>query len=194
MNYLCLNMKKPKLTIELIPKSCWFSNIRTTVSKKDWDTIRYLSYENANGKCEICGEKGKDQGFKHDLECHEIWDFNDDTKVQKLIGLIALCPICHLVKHIGRAKAIGKAEITHNKLMEVNNWTNKKTIKYIEEAFLEYVKRSEFEWTLDLSLLQEKPYDIAINPTKKRKFKVKKYKKKRKKSSKSKLFMRKPKK
>jgi hypothetical protein len=33
--------------------------------------------------------------------------YNDEDKIQKLIGLISLCPIC--TKHIGRAIAMGKS-------------------------------------------------------------------------------------
>jgi hypothetical protein len=49
---------------------------------------------------EICKETGKTQGYKHNVECHEIWEYNDEDKIQKLIGLISLCPICHLTKNI----------------------------------------------------------------------------------------------
>jgi hypothetical protein len=44
----------------------------------------------ANNKCEICKETGKTQGYKHNVECHEIWIYNDEDKIQKLIGLISL--------------------------------------------------------------------------------------------------------
>lgn len=86
-------MSKIKLSIELIPKTCHFSNVRTSIKKEEWDKIRFLSYENAKHKCEICGNNGLKQGFKHRIECHEIWHYDDTTKTQKLIGLISLCPI-----------------------------------------------------------------------------------------------------
>ena len=72
------------LTIELIPKTCWFSSVRTTVKKKEWDKIRFISYEVANNKCQICGDIGKNQGYKHNVECHEIWEYDDLNKIQKL--------------------------------------------------------------------------------------------------------------
>jgi hypothetical protein len=37
------------------------------------------------------------------LECHEEWDYDDETHVQKLTGLIALCGRCHRVKHLRNA-------------------------------------------------------------------------------------------
>jgi hypothetical protein len=85
-------MKKIKLTIELIPKTCFFSNVRTLLPKKYWDLLRRSSYAKAGYKCEICGESGKNQGYKHEVECHEIWEYNDRLKIQKLLGLVSLCP------------------------------------------------------------------------------------------------------
>src|SRR5260221_10581904 len=105
---MCAKSKTPKLTVELIPSTCHFSNVRTSVKAKEWDKIRFISYAAADNKCEICSETGKEQGYKHNVECHEIWEYDDVNHVQKLIGLISLCPTCHHVKHIGRSMMIGK--------------------------------------------------------------------------------------
>lgn len=180
-----MKQKEPKLLIELIPKTCHFSNVRTMVSQKDWDTIRFLAYEKAENKCKICGQIGKNQGFKHNLECHEIWEYDEKTYTQKLIGLIALCPLCHQVKHIGRAIAMRRTTQTYNHLANVNKWTINEIQAHVEESFLLYNLRSKHEWELDISMLAEKPYSIKIKIGKKRKFKVKTYKKKRTKKTKT---------
>ena len=173
-------MSKIKLSIELIPKTCHFSNVRTSIKKEEWDKIRFLSYENTKHKCEICGNNGLKQGFKHRIECHEIWHYDDTTKTQKLIGLISLCPICHQVKHIGRALAMGKKSIVYNQLAKVNKWTLEEVEKHIAESFELYKERSQHDWSLDISILSEEPYNLKLKKTKSRVFKVKKYKKKRK--------------
>ncbi len=172
--------KKIKLSIELIPKTCHFSNVRTTVKPKEWDKIRFISYEKAGNVCEICKDNGKSQGFKHNVECHEIWEYDEENLIQKLIGLISLCPICHQVKHIGRAMAMGKEKVCYAQLAKVNKWTPDQIALHIEESFLIYNKRSQYIWTLDISLLNEEPYDLKIPTIKKRVFEIKKYKKKRK--------------
>jgi hypothetical protein len=64
-------MENPKLTIELIPSSVFGSNVRTNVPKKEWDKIRKEFYAKADNKCEICGDNGINQGYKHRLEAHE---------------------------------------------------------------------------------------------------------------------------
>jgi hypothetical protein len=185
--------KQPRLTIELIPKTCWFSSVRTAVSKKDWDKIRFITYEKANNVCEICGNTGKKQGYKHNVECHEIWEYDDQTKTQKLNGLIALCVICHQVKHIGRAIAIGNHKQTFTQLMNVNKWTKEQTEQYISESFEIYKERSKYEWTLDISILSKEPYNIKLKPFKTRLYEVKKFKKKRKTKPKKTINKRPPK-
>ena len=171
-----------KLSVELVPKSCHFSNVRTTVKPKDWDKIRFLSYDAAGNKCEICGETGKKQGFNHDLECHEIWEYDDENKIQKLIGLISLCPKCHECKHIGRAIAMGKQTECFAHLSKVNNWTRTQIDEHVTASFETYGERSKYQWKLDISLLAEPPYSLSIDPGKKRIFEVKKWKRKKRKS------------
>lgn len=173
--------KKIKLAVELIPKTCHFSNVRTTLKAKDWDKIRFISYEQANNKCQICGETGLEQGYGHRVECHEIWEYDDKTKVQKLIGLISLCPLCHQVKHIGRANAMGRQADVFKQLEVVNKWNHKQVVEHVAEAFEVYKERSKHNWLLDITLLREHPFEINVNEEVKRKFKKKKFKKKRKK-------------
>jgi hypothetical protein len=174
-------ISKPRLSIELIPKTCHYSNIRTTLTNIQWDKIRKLSYKNANNQCEICGDVGKNQGYKHNLECHEIWEYDDIRHIQKLIGLISLCVRCHHVKHIGRTKAIGKYQEAIDHLRLVNNWSIIQVNDHISESFIKYKERSNYEWSLDLSILENEPYLIKLKQTTKRIFKIKKYKKKTKK-------------
>jgi len=171
--------KQPKLTIELIPTTCHFSNVRTTVTSAEWDKIRFLSYAAANNKCEICGDTGKNQGYKHNVECHEIWHYDDVNHIQTLTGLISLCPTCHQVKHFGRAIAIGKQLPCMIQLARVNGWTRPEILDHINESFIVHKNRSKHQWKLDLSILTQEPYNIVLKETDKRIFEVKKYKKKK---------------
>lgn len=186
---MSIKSNPPLLTVELIPTTCFFSNVRTNVKAKDWDKIRFISYAAAGNKCELCSGIGKKQGFKHNLECHEIWEYDDINHIQKLIGLISLCPRCHLVKHIGRAIAIGKERDCRRQLAIVNGWTKELIDNHINEAYETHRMRSEHEWTLDISILTEPPYELKINANKSRIFKVKKYKKKRRRGGKRKKVL-----
>ena len=156
-NQTCQTPKEElmKLTIELVPKTSWYSNVRSNVTKDEWDVIRKKSYSIANNKCEICGDIGKNQGVNHNVECHEIWEYNNEIKEQKLIGLISLCSYCHKTKHVGLARINGEEEIVINQLMKVNKMTKQQAIDYIKKSFDEWRERSKYKWKLDISVLDK---------------------------------------
>ncbi len=139
-----------KLTIELVPSSCWYSNVRSQVTPTEWDRLKRIASDAAGGRCEIC----KGRGPKWPVECHEVWDYNDKTLVQKLVRMTALCPACHEVKHIGLAGKRGRMQEATEHLMKVNEWDERTAQKYISKSFEIWARRSEEEWTLDISYLE----------------------------------------
>jgi len=145
------------LTIELVPRTSWFTNLRSELSKESWDVLRRKSYQKASYHCEICGG----QGDKWPVECHEIWNYNDEKKEQKLEGLTSLCPSCHEVKHIGYAEIRGRYQEALEHLAEVNEWTLEEAEKYIKEQVALWKERSKYDWTLDLSYLEKE--GISVN-------------------------------
>lgn len=152
-----------KLSIELIPRTCWFSNVRSHVSRSEWDWLRKQVYSAAYDVCEICGGVGP----KHPVEAHEIWEFNDETLVQRLTGMIALCPNCHQVKHIGLAGILGHFEKALAHFKKINKLSDKAAKEYVREAFAQYEARSKKNWKLDISYLKE--YKINIKDLKEKK-------------------------
>ncbi|HFD7769662.1 TPA: hypothetical protein ACF54Y_004750 [Klebsiella variicola] len=50
----------PRLTIELVLRTCWFDNVRSAVSSSDWKRLRQQTARSAVGKCQVCGERGHD--------------------------------------------------------------------------------------------------------------------------------------
>lgn len=140
------------LSVELVPKTSWGDNLRSRFKPSEWDTLRFACYAAAGHKCEVCGGVGK----KHPVECHEIWQYDDENHVQTLQGLIALCPACHEVKHFGRAQATGNGARALNHLARVNGWTDAQAKAHVEAAFTMWRKRSQSNWTLDLSKIEVK--------------------------------------
>jgi hypothetical protein len=143
-----------KLTIELVPQTSFYNNVRSAVTSTEWDIIRRKCYKRAGYKCEICGDKGMNQGKNYSVECHEIWIYDDKMHTQTLKGLIALCPQCHQVKHAGLACTTGKEIEVIKQLMKVNKMTSTEADKYITESFEIWEKRSEKQWTVDVSYLE----------------------------------------
>jgi hypothetical protein len=140
-----------RLTIELVPRTCWFSNVRSEVSSADWETLKKLTSKAANYHCEVCGGRGP----KWPVECHEVWEYLEPQHVQRLIRLVALCPACHEVKHIGLAQIHGRLDEALRHLAKVNSWSTSATRAYAEAAMETWDRRSQFEWTLDLSYLDQ---------------------------------------
>lgn len=138
-----------KLTIELVPKTAWYSNVRSLVSKEQWDVIRKRCYLQANYKCEICFGKGP----AHPVECHEIWEYDDVNHIQTLTGLIALCPKCHQVKHAGLASINNKTDEVIRQLMIVNSMTKQEAMDYHANAFELWHNRSKNEWKCNTDYL-----------------------------------------
>jgi hypothetical protein len=75
-------------------------------------------------------------------------------------GLVALCPACHRVKHLGRSHAEGRGDGAIAQLMAVNGWSIEKTEAYIDLVLDIWKLRSRAPWGLDLSWLAA--HGIAI--------------------------------
>ena len=152
------DFKTKPLLVEMVPRTSWGDNLRSRLSKSDWDKLRKRQARFAGWRCEICGESGKDQGFNWPVEGHEIWSYDDKTHVQKLDGIISLCPLCHKVKHFGRTANVDGTDAVVaalKRLMRLNDWTLKQAEKHIKDAFDLWVERSTAPWSLNLTYLDE---------------------------------------
>ncbi len=142
--------KKYKLNFELVPDGCWYSNLRTILSKKQWDFLRQDAKERACGKCMICGRK------TDRLEAHERWSYDEANAVQKLEDIVSICHDCHSVIHIGRTQLKGNIESAEKHFMKVNKCSYAEYISALGEANLIHRRRNAIaEWKLDLSYLKK---------------------------------------
>jgi single stranded DNA-binding protein len=138
-----------KLSVELIPKTCRYKNLRNMLSKKSWESIKKITFHRAENRCEVCGKQGR----KWPVECHEIWDYDDDRKIQTLKGFAALCPKCHRVTHAGFVSVKSRYGIIIRHLADVNQWTTGKAKHYLVSRFELWEQRSKHQWTQDLTIL-----------------------------------------
>jgi hypothetical protein len=120
-------------------RSCLGSNVRSRVYRPVWDRLRRAAYAAAGNICELCGGVGR----QHPVECHEVWEYDESRRVQRLVRLIALCPACHAVKHYGRMMSMGRAEEAAAHLMAVNGWDRETTRAHVQEAFETWRRRSQ---------------------------------------------------
>ena len=143
-----LKMPKRELTIELVPKPCWYSNMRNAMSRAKWDSIRRSVYGEYRHRCGVCEAEGR-------LECHEIWQYDDTNHIQRLAGFIALCSMCHHVKHIGLAGILaeeGKLDyelvVTH--FQHVNGCDRATFERHLDHAWKQWHERNRYSWITDL--------------------------------------------
>ena len=139
-----------KLNFELVPDSCWYSNLRSILAPAQWDIVRREAYARANGKCMICGAHEKR------LEAHERWSYDEGKGIQKLKEVVAVCRSCHEVIHIGRTQLLGNEERACAHFMKVNGCSYSEYRKALGEANEAHRRRNKIpEWKLDLTYLKK---------------------------------------
>lgn len=85
-----------RLRLELIPEPLWGRNLRSNVvglGPGRWLKLSRAT-RSALGKCSICGRKDR-------LHDHENWRYVERSRsgVATLVGVDAICTICHSVQH-----------------------------------------------------------------------------------------------
>lgn len=140
----------PRLTVELVPRTSWYTNVRSNVSRAEWEACKRFVKERSGSRCEICGGVGS----RYPVDCHEIWEYDDERGIQTLVGLIALCPRCHEVKHLGRTMGMGNGERAIAHLMRVNEWDEYETEVYCQIVFRIWELRSTHPWDVDITYLE----------------------------------------
>ena len=151
-----LDPAKPKLYLDLVPRTSWCSNLRSALPRADWDVLRKAAYKHANWNCLICGGRGP----THPLDAHERWHYADG--VQKLIGIDGICPACHGVCHYGFSCTQDREYETFMHLRKVNRWSDDEAVAHVQQSFDEWDERSRQRWQLDVSLLKD--MQVPLSP------------------------------
>lgn len=142
-----------KLKMEMVPETSWYNNLRSRISKKDWNVLRNDMLNKYNNKCGICGQGGR-------LDLHEVWHYDDENHIQRLDDLIILCKTCHFVKHMKlSSELIKKGKLTFSRLIEHFKRVNDCDIYMFDEHFSKtlekYMERSKHNWHIDLGDYKE---------------------------------------
>jgi hypothetical protein len=148
-----------ELYVDLVPSSCWFTNVRYCVEPCDWDKIRKKVYSRINYTCECCFRNCIKE--KIPIEAHERWEYNYFTRTQKLVRLIGLCKPCHLVTHIGFAKISGKEQEALEHLKNIRKFNFEELKEHVDIAYTIWIEKNQIEWELDLSLITSNDFTIA---------------------------------
>ncbi|ONV40559.1 hypothetical protein [Burkholderia cenocepacia] len=148
-----------KILPDMIPWEMAGINVRSRLPDDDWNELALYAKRRQGFKCEVCGGHGKEQGFNHAVEAHEIWQHDHATRTQKLLGIVVLCPLCHKFKHIAFADSKGYGRQVRAHIQKVNGWTADQVELAINRATHE-VKQLRGKWKLDLTYLNDYPYKV----------------------------------
>lgn len=139
-----------KLDFELVPDSCWYSNLRSFLRPEQWDRVRRAAYARAEGRCQICKRP------MSRLEAHERWAYDEETATQILTDVIAVCADCHAVIHIGRTQLMGGEEKAADWFCKVNGCSYADYRLALGKANETHRRRNRVgEWKLNLDWLAE---------------------------------------
>lgn len=134
-----------KLRVDLIPRTCWFTNVRYCISPSDWIGLRKYIVERVDNMCECCNFRTSS------IEAHERWSYNNN--IQKLERIVALCHDCHQSTHIGFADINGNGEEARKHLKQVLSLDDDECVIHVDNAYEIWRERSDTDWNLDLSLM-----------------------------------------
>ncbi|MEC3974104.1 DUF5710 domain-containing protein [Amycolatopsis sp. H20-H5] len=151
------------LFVDLVPRSCWFTNVRSCVDQRDWERLRRMVIRRAGGRCEVCGREEAREEHRW-LEVHERWAYDAANLVQSLRRLICLCTDCHQVTHLGLAQVNGLLEQALSHLMTVTGLPESTVEDHVHAAFARWEERSRSFWTLDLAMLTDAGVTITGAP------------------------------
>ncbi|SFQ30554.1 hypothetical protein SAMN05216330_12441 [Bradyrhizobium sp. Ghvi] len=143
-----------KLRLELIPGPLWGQNLRSNVlglGPGRWLKLSRTT-RSALGRCVICGGTDRLQG-------HESWKYVEKPRsgVAILVGVDAICTVCHSVQHWGRIQqllAIGvmtpadeRRLIRH--FMKINKCNRAAFERHVVRSFGIWRSRSKKKWKID---------------------------------------------
>jgi hypothetical protein len=150
------------LEMEIVPETAWFFNLRKLLSSTAWGELRNRVYGEYLYQCYYCHrqfwrdeEEWQLKPNGGGLHAHEIWSYNDDTHVQTINGVVALCPTCHAIKHMIltlkkiEAGELSMEEIT-NHYCNINQCYPEDFQKVLAREIEIYKERSQHQWTCDI--------------------------------------------
>ena len=152
-----MQKKTYKLNFQLVPDGCQGTNLRSVLPREQWDRLRRAAYRRAGNRCAICGAEGR-------LEAPEVWEYDDERHIQRLADIIAVCPACHAVIHIGRTSLLGREAEAQEHFKKVNGATQSEYHKALGEANRIHAERSRHEWLTDISALAKFLSDNGAAP------------------------------
>lgn len=156
----------PKLMPHLVPKPLWGKSAAQLFKGKGhgvWKRIRSDALQVAPNACQVCSEPGPDST----LNCHELWDYDDEHSTATLVGLRIQCRNCDCAVHMGRAEKHGFLDVAIAQLCKVNGITEPEAIRLYRRAKGVWSQRNKKQWRIVVAkrLMEQYPELAALEQT-----------------------------
>lgn len=118
----------------------------TAATGPRWDEIVAATRFAAGERCEACEATTR-------LSVYPVWRFEDRSRRQRLLGLMALCEACAHAAHDIETEGAETAA----RFAELNGWTPEVTRAVLSKARRDRDRRASASWVLDLDWLEDLP-------------------------------------
>ncbi len=142
-----------RLPMTPLPKDSWYRDLGRALPTTEWHQLRDYTLRRADTHCTTCGAKGA-------LRVDGDWEFDDRRRIQRLVGLSALCQLCYLTRHPDQAEQMAEQgrlglELVVRHFRELNRCSLKAYEEHRAEALRTWERRSKKDWQVDLSIKDE---------------------------------------
>lgn len=123
---------------------------------KRWSSLSKQVRQSNRFTCQYCGAK-EDRSIKFYTHLHEVWEYDEENRIQRLKGFECLCPTCHSVHHWGLSQVRGMdMNMLIRHACKINKCTEEQFNIHIAKSFQDWRRRSNgIEWKLDLGIYEE---------------------------------------
>jgi hypothetical protein len=137
-------LREFRLKPHLVPRPLWGKSAANLVKRADWERIRCDALTAARCACQVCCTAAPHGG----LNCHELWDYDDEDGTATLVGLRIQCKNCDGAVHIGLAvrRGFGKSAIAQ--LVKVNVISPREAKMLYRSAMDEWRRRNKKQWRI----------------------------------------------
>jgi len=145
-------MGRLRLSIQKVPRPIARANLSVACAGVGWPRLSQQVIAVAGGRCAICGRRGRNVR----IHCHEKWQYLDNLGVARLVGLQALCTLCHGTVHspdvqtVRPGKRFRGPAFWLKRCCRINGCTPAEWERHEEEARQLWEYRSALAWRVDL--------------------------------------------
>jgi hypothetical protein len=128
----------------LLPESLWDAGPGVVLGCR-WEELVAAELTAAECRCDACGRRAS--------HAEAVFDFDDDAAVATARNLVVFCRLCTLVAHHGMARMTDREPEAVAHAEAVNGWSAEETARHWKGDARLWLRRSERDWSLDLSPL-----------------------------------------